>query len=120
MDLNDVMGHALRIGVLISVSLIVTGFILLSTTPQFSELASPNSRFNTSIITPYEVLGGVAKGNGVDFILLGLMVLIATPVIRVVLGIIQFAMERNVIYVIITTIVLLNLLLSIFILPLII
>jgi uncharacterized membrane protein len=120
MDMNDVIGYALRIGVLISISLIIIGFILLSATSQFSELMSPNSRFNTSVVKPEEVFRGIRKGNGVDFILLGLMVLIATPVVRVVLGIIQFAMQRNIIYVIITLIVLFNLLLAIFILPLII
>ncbi|BDC17279.1 DUF1634 domain-containing protein [Acidianus sp. HS-5] len=120
MDMNDVIGYTLRIGVIISISLIVIGFVLLSTSPQFSELMSPNSRFNTSIVKPEEVFRGIKKGNGVDFILLGLMVLIATPVARVVMGIIQFAMQKNTIYVIVTLIVLFNLLLAIFILPLII
>lgn len=120
MDMNDVIGYTLRIGVLISIALIIIGFVLLSNNPQFSELMSTNSRFNTSLVKPEEVFRGIRKGNGVDFILLGLMVLIATPVARVVMGIIQFAKQKDIVYVIITLIVLFNLLLAIFILPMII
>ncbi len=119
MDLNDVIGYALRIGVIISVVLIVLGFILLFPNPRFPELESPHSRFNTSVIRPEEVVYGSFKGNGLDLILLGLMVLIATPVLRVILGVIQFALGKNKIYTVITVIVLFNLLLAIFVIPLI-
>lgn len=118
MDLNDVINYALRIGVIISIILIVIDFILYAPKPNFSELSSPYSRFNTSVVTPEEVISGVTDVNGVDFILLGLMVLIATPVLRVAIGLAQFALEKNKIYVIITAIVLFNLLLAIFVLPL--
>lgn len=119
LDLNDVIGYALRIGVIISVILIIIGFILLIPNPKFSELESPHSRFNTSVIKPEQVRYGSFKGNGLDLILLGLMVLIATPVLRVILGVIQFTLEKNKIYTVITIIVLFNLLLAIFIIPLI-
>jgi uncharacterized membrane protein len=45
------------------------------------------------------------------------MVLIATPVLRVALGIASFAMEKDWLYVFITTVVFINLMLAIFILP---
>ncbi|BFH72774.1 DUF1634 domain-containing protein [Sulfurisphaera javensis] len=118
MDLNDVIGYALRIGVIISVILIIIGLAFLSGNRDFSELVSPTSRVNTSVINPTKVPISAFSGNGLDLILLGLMVLIATPVIRVLIGIIQFAKERNILYTIITIIVFFNLMLAIFILPL--
>ncbi|WP_240931327.1 DUF1634 domain-containing protein [Acidianus sulfidivorans] len=115
--MNDVIGYALRIGVIISVVVIIAGFILAIPNPNFYEYESPHSLFNTSVIKPEQVLKGSIKGNGIDLILLGLIILIATPVLRVILGILQFALEKNKIYVIITCIVLFNLLLAIFVIP---
>ncbi|MEM3209669.1 MAG: DUF1634 domain-containing protein, partial [Saccharolobus sp.] len=54
---------------------------------------------------------------GLDYIYFGLMILIATPIARVLLGIMQFLKEKNKLYAIITTIVFFNLMFSIFILP---
>lgn len=119
MDLNDLVGYTLRIGVIISIALIIIGFILVSNNPSFPQLMSPTSRVNTSVINPATVPSGAFKGNGLDLILLGLMVLIATPVARVLIGIIKFAREKNTLYTVITLIVFFNLMLAIFILPLI-
>ncbi|MCU7787579.1 DUF1634 domain-containing protein [Pyrobaculum sp. 3827-6] len=121
MDLEDVIGYTLRIGVIISIVLIATGVVLLVVKPPaphiLQQLSNPRSLINTSSISPTQVLSGSAALNGLDVILLGLIVLIATPVLRVVMGLIQFAKERNYIYVAITTIVLFNLLFAIFIIP---
>jgi uncharacterized membrane protein len=56
----------------------------------------------------------VAGGRGRGLIQLGLLLLIATPVARVVLSIIAFALQRDRRYVLITTIVLVILLYSLF------
>ncbi len=121
MDLEDVIGYTLRIGVLISVVLIAVGLVLLVLRPPepglIAQLANPRSLINTSSISPMEVINGSRQLNGLDIILLGLMVLIATPVMRVIMGLVQFARERNYIYVAITAIVLFNLFFSIFIIP---
>jgi len=55
--------------------------------------------------------------NGLAFILLGLIVLMATPILRVAIGIAQFAHERNWLYTFITAIVFMNLMLAIFVIP---
>jgi len=81
------------------------------------QLSNPRSLINTSLVSPAQVLSGSAGLNGMDVILLGLIVLIATPVLRVAIGIVQFARERNYIYIIITSIVLFNLFFAIFIIP---
>lgn len=118
MDLNDVIGYTLRIGVIISIILIIIGLALIYRDPDFRDLISPYSRTNTSVINAINVPVRAISGDDLYLVLLGLMVLIATPVVRVVIGVIQFALERNKIYAIITVIVLFNLILAIFILPL--
>jgi Predicted membrane protein len=122
MDINDAISLALRVGVLLSAAIILIGVALVfvhqgSNGFSLSQIATPNSRVNSSIFQPSEVMEGLSKLNGLDYVYLGLMVLIATPIIRVVLGIAQFVKEGNKLYTIITVIVLFNLMLAIFILP---
>ena len=121
MELEDLIGYTLRIGVLVSVALILAGLVLLVVRPPepglIAQLSNPRSLINTSSISPMQVISGSRELNGMDIILLGLMVLIATPVLRVALGLVQFARERNYIYVAITAIVLFNLFFAIFIIP---
>ncbi|ARM75232.1 DUF1634 domain-containing protein [Acidianus manzaensis] len=125
MDFNNLIGNTLRVGVIISAIIILAGVIMLfvfhgSDGYTIVQISAPNSIVNSSISKPYKVFNGLSKFYGLDYIYLGLMVLIATPVIRVVLGIAQFISEKNKLYAIITTIVLFNLLFAIFLLPLII
>ncbi|MDP7976608.1 MAG: DUF1634 domain-containing protein [TACK group archaeon] len=55
--------------------------------------------------------------NGISYIYLGIMVLIVTPIMRVVLLIFQFLYERNKLYFIISVIVLFNMLFALLLLP---
>ena len=77
----------------------------------------PTSPINTTVIPPAYALSRLPYLDPLSFVILGLMVLIATPVLRVALGIVSFAMERDWLYVFITTVVFVNLMLAIFILP---
>ncbi|MDT7860909.1 MAG: DUF1634 domain-containing protein [Saccharolobus sp.] len=125
MDFNDVIGYTLRIGVIISATIIIIGVIMLfifnsSNNFTLNQIAAPNSIVNSSIFKPNEIFSGLPKPYALDYIYLGLMILIATPVARVLLGIIQFAREKNKLYTIITAIVFFNLMFAIFLLPLII
>lgn len=87
MDFDNVMSYTLRVGVIISIALIILGFILLAQDPTaLQRLASRHSTFNTSRVSPIQVLQGLNRFDGVDYILFGLIILIATPVIRVILG----------------------------------
>jgi uncharacterized membrane protein len=87
MELEEVIGYALRIGVLTSTLLILAGLVLIVVKPPaphiLEQLSSPHSPINTSSIPPAQVITGVAALNGIDVILLGLMVLITTLVLRV-------------------------------------
>ncbi|MGC9136502.1 DUF1634 domain-containing protein [Caldivirga sp.] len=121
-DMDYIIGLTLRIGVIISVVLILMGVVLLVIEGKglgFSDIQimSVRSHVNTAVIPPLTALSGLTHADGLSFIVLGLMVLIATPVLRVALGIASFAMERDWLYVVITVVVFINLMLAIFVLP---
>jgi uncharacterized membrane protein len=110
MDMDYLIGMALRYGVMLSVALLLIGIALLARDGASSPL-------NTSTIHVPAIFSGIPSLDPLSFIVLGLVVLIATPVLRVVLGIISFARERDALYVFITSIVLMNLMLAIFLVP---
>jgi uncharacterized membrane protein len=55
--------------------------------------------------------------QGADFILLGIIVLILTPITRVITSVLSFLYERNWLYVLITVIVFIDIMVAIFIVP---
>ena len=59
-----------------------------------------------------EVVKQLSHGRGQGIVMLGLFLLIATPVARVAFSIVTFAMEHDILYVIITAVVFSLLLLS--------
>jgi uncharacterized membrane protein len=81
-----------------------------------SQLASPSSPVNSGTMGIRGVLAGLASLDGVSLIFLGIMVLIATPIVRVLL-VVQFAGERNRLYLALSAIVLVNMLIAILVLP---
>jgi uncharacterized membrane protein YfcA/uncharacterized membrane protein len=107
--MSTIIGWVLQGGVMLSSLIIVIGFILLLLTPQaFS--AHPRT-------FPHSLHGlwtALLAGNPLAIIVIGLLLLIATPVTRVAISIVAFAVEHDRQYVIITLIVLLILLYSIF------
>ncbi|MFP3311790.1 MAG: DUF1634 domain-containing protein [Caldivirga sp.] len=121
-DMDYVIGLALRIGVVVSIVLMIIGGTLLIIEGRglgYSDysIMSIRSRVNTTVIPPITALRGLCQADGLSFIILGLMVLIATPVLRVALGIASFTMERDWLYVVITIVVFINLMLAIFVIP---
>jgi uncharacterized membrane protein len=59
-----------------------------------------------------EIIQGALQGRGRSIIQLGVLCLIATPIMRVIVSLIGFALERDRTYVLITSLVLLILLYS--------
>ena len=121
-DMDYVIGLTLRYGVIISIALVLIGIALFHVKGEAlgcSEtlVMSPTSPINTTVIPPMYALSRLPSLDPLSFVILGLMVLIATPVLRVALGIASFAMERDWLYVFITAVVFMNLMLAIFILP---
>ncbi|SET66069.1 Uncharacterized membrane protein [Enterococcus malodoratus] len=90
------IGYILRIGVIVSATIILIGMILLFFQPSTAQ--APNS-------LP-RIFQGLMQLDGQAFIMLGLFCLILTPVLRVVVSIFAFAKEKDYLYVAITIIVL--------------
>ncbi|MGI9060102.1 MAG: TSUP family transporter [Ktedonobacteraceae bacterium] len=104
------IGTILQVGVILSAAVILIGLFLLSLQP---DKFAPQ-RLNLFPQTFSQVWSGLLVLRPQAVITLGLLLLIATPVVRVAVSIPAFAIERDRRFVVITTIVLLILLFSIF------
>lgn len=106
--LNQAIGRILQVGVIVSSVVICCGLIL-----SFAHSDQVNGQ---DLLTFPHTLGEVGAGllalRAQAFIALGLLLLIATPVVRVAVSIVGFAREHDRRYVLIASLVLLILLLS--------
>lgn len=114
-DIEIIVGNLLRAGVIISSAIIVIGAIIYlwqsgHQHPNYHKFEGMN---NTFYSLSY-VINGVSKLSGEHIIQLGVLVLIATPVARIVFSIIGFIKENDNLYIIITFLVLFIILGSIF------
>lgn len=122
MGMENLISLELRAGVLLSITLIAIGVALIfvngtSNGYALSEIAATNSTINSAGFGALSVIYSIGNFQGIDFIFLGLIVLLLTPIVRVVLSILFFMEEKNWLYVVITLIVLFNLLFAIFVVP---
>ena len=111
--LEDVVGPVLRYGSVLSFGLILAGIGLLMALSRISpERVAALARLSEQKVlhTPGELLAGVAALDPTALISLGLLVLIATPVVRVGSTVVYFAWRRDRSYLAITSFVLLVLL----------
>ena len=109
---SSIIGWVLQGGVMLSASIILIGLIMLpfySKGFSVSELLSFPQTFS-------KIWAGLLALQPQSIIALGLLVLIATPILRVAVSIIAFALERDYRFVVITAIVLVILILSNFLL----
>lgn len=112
-DLENSVAILLRCGVTLSALVVLIGGILLH-----RQLLSPipnYTHFHTGDPGLHSVLGilqGAINFTPKSVISLGLLLLIATPVARVLLCVVGFARQRNMLYVAISALVLLILILS--------
>lgn len=108
-DMRQAIGNALRIGVTAACTIaIVSGLYYLimhggEPMPDYSTFNPEPASYSTFT----GILGGVLKLAAKDWIQLGVVVLMLTPIIRVVLSIVDFARQHDWLYVTITAIVLL-------------
>jgi uncharacterized membrane protein len=110
---ENVIGNLLRYGVLLAATVIsIGGFIFLakygSAHPDLSHFASEPSRLR-HVDT---IISGAFSLSARGLIQLGLLLLIATPVVRVLFSVFAFAFQRDRLYVVVTLIVLSVLILS--------
>jgi uncharacterized membrane protein len=103
--LNDarmeaIMGRLLQVGVLLSASVVLLGGVRYLVAH-----ASESPKDGTFIARPIqlrhpmELLPGIARGDAAAIIELGILLLVATPVCRVIFAVVGFALERDRLYV---------------------
>jgi uncharacterized membrane protein len=110
------MGLLLRIGVIVAAVLVAIGGALVlrhpaSPVPNYTVFHPPGAHASSpSANVPFRSISGVFKqlhtGSGGSIIALGLLVLVATPIARVIFAIIGFARERDLLYTVVSLIVL--------------
>jgi uncharacterized membrane protein len=111
--LESVMGNLLRVGVLLAAGLVTIGALIY-----LAQHCADHTSFRTFTeeSAALRTVPGIAKlaahGNSSGLIQLGLLLLIATPVARVVFAVIGFALERDRLYVVVSSIVLVILVIS--------
>lgn len=113
------ISYLLRGGVVLSLVTILAGVVLMfvhhpdywHTGDDLERLTKPGAAFPHTLP---EVAAGVGEGRGQAVVCVGLLLLIATPILRVAVSIVIFAVQRDYGFVVITTVVLAILLLSFF------
>lgn len=109
LDVEQIIGQLLRIGILISVIIMLIGIFLLFVT---GKSGYPENSYPVSLS---EIINGCFNLKPFAFMMLGLFCLILTPVLRVLASIVAFAIEKDYLYVVITIFVLLILIIAIFV-----
>lgn len=108
-QMDQIISYVLRGGVLLSAGLLIVGAALYAVSALRGEAPAATATYPHSL---GDVVAGVAHGDPLAVLALGLLVLLLTPVARVAISIFAFARERDWLYVGITTLVLLILLAS--------
>jgi uncharacterized membrane protein len=107
----------LRTGVVVSLVTIVVGMVLsFLGNPAYTSSAGGTSALSANAQFPHTlaaVFSGLAAGNGEAIAALGILVLIATPVVRVLVSVFTFVYQRDRVFTVITIVVFLLLLTSI-------
>lgn len=111
--LETVIGYTLRIGVIAAAVLVLAGGVYY-----LSENAGTAASYHTfhpaarHTLDLSAIVQNALALNSIGILQLGLLVLVATPIVRVVLSVVTFALERDFLYVAVTVIVLAVLLYS--------
>jgi uncharacterized membrane protein len=116
-QLELVISLILRIGVVTSLLVVVAGTVVsfarhpeyLHSHEALTRLTKPPADFPVTIKAAWQ---GLKHGHGQSIVVAGLILLLATPVMRVAVSILAFVYEKDGIFVAITSIVLALLLLS--------
>ena len=104
---ESIIGTLLRAGVILSAALVTVGGIVYlirhgTERPQYGAFRGAPADFRSVS----GILSAAASFHGRGIIQLGLLVLIATPVVRVAFSVVAFALERDRLYVLVTLVVL--------------
>ncbi len=105
--IEKVVGNLLRIGVTVAAAVVAAGAVVFlvrhgGDRPQYGMFRGEPS----DLSTVRGIVAAALEGRGRGLIQLGLLLLVATPVARVVFSVAGFALERDRTYVAITLVVL--------------
>jgi uncharacterized membrane protein len=113
--IEQIIGRLLQIGVLLAAAVVLIGGIMLLA--HYGSLPANFRQFKGEdplLKSVGSITHGVMTGNSRAIVQLGLVLLIATPVARVALTLGAFALQRDRLYVAVTTLVLAVLLYGLF------
>lgn len=111
-DMQSAIGWVLRLGVMASMAVVVFGGIVYLYRHGHS---IPNYKtFNgvPDFVHPSGIIDGILAFRGRSIIQAGIILLVATPIIRVICSFIGFILEKDYLYVVITLAVLLIIFIS--------
>ena len=112
---QQLIGRLLRWGVMISAAVVFTGAVVYlsrygRTRPDYSQFRGEPATLHS----PTGIVTGLFHGSSRDWIQLGLLLLIATPVVRVAFSVGAFLVEGDLLYVGVTMVVFVVLIYSLF------
>ena len=102
-----VMGRLLQVGVLVAASVVLAGGVLY-----LAKHAGGRANYrvfvprSVELRHPASLLSGIARGDAAAIIELGILLLVATPICRVIFAVIGFAIERDRLYIVVSLTVL--------------
>ena len=108
------LGSLLRVGVFTAAAVVLIGGVVFLTHHYSAPVDFNFSQEPDALKSPQGIVSLALQFNGRGMIQLGILLLIATPVTRVIFSVIGFARERDFTYVVLTLIVLTVLLYSLF------
>lgn len=107
LDIQLIIGNLLRAGVLLSMGVVLTGGFIYLLGHGSEKIDYTVFDFNkTSLKTIPAIFDAVLTFKGASVIQFGLLLLIFTPIARVIMSVISFFIEKDYLYVIIGLIVL--------------
>jgi len=109
-DLRLFLGNLLRYGVLTALSVVLIGLVLF-----VFQQGGSTVHYETFVQQPFDFsafFSGLMHGNSLSIMALGVLLLILTPVMRVVSAIIGFFWEKDQLYTLISFVVLLIIIFS--------
>lgn len=112
-DMQAVIGWVLRIGVIVSISIVFLGGIIFLY--RHGHEIADHKKFvgiPDFIRTPGGIIDGVIGIRGQAIIQFGIILLIATPILRVIFSTIGFVLEKDRLYICISLLVLLIIFIS--------
>jgi uncharacterized membrane protein len=106
-DLEIIMGNLLRYGVLLAAIIVLTGAAVYLKQHAFDKSQYTSFEGEPKRLTDYKQIFQTAfEGRGRSIIQLGLLFLIATPIARILFSVVGFLLEKDMLYTLLTLIVL--------------